>query len=120
MEFTDRQVKEYAANNIAENMLTQVDSDGLSTTLIEAIVDHQRDEAKALQHKDKYVQMKNRSHDIRKTMKGWELLIKWKDKSESLIKLADTKESHPVEVAEYARTEVLTRNLLLNGGSPIP
>ena len=35
--------------------------------------------------------------------KGGELLIKWKDKSESWIKLADMKESHPVEVAEYAR-----------------
>ena len=31
------------------------------------------------------------------------LLVKWKDKSESWIKLADMKESHPVEVAEYAR-----------------
>ena len=39
MEFPDGQVKEYAANIIAENMLTQVDSD----TLMEAIVDHQRD-----------------------------------------------------------------------------
>ena len=29
--------------------------------------------------------------------------MKWKDKSESCIKLADMKESHPVEVAEYAR-----------------
>ena len=27
--------------------------------------------------------------------------MKWKDKSESWIKLADMKESHPVEVAEY-------------------
>ena len=40
MEFPDGQVKEYAANAIAENMLTQVDSDGLRTTLMEAIVDH--------------------------------------------------------------------------------
>ena len=40
VEFPDRQVKEYAANIIAENMLTQVDSDGMSTTLMEAIVDH--------------------------------------------------------------------------------
>ena len=32
--------KEYAANLIGENMLTQVDSDGMSTTLMEAIVDH--------------------------------------------------------------------------------
>ena len=32
VEFPDGQVKEYAANFIAENMLTQVDSDGMSTT----------------------------------------------------------------------------------------
>ena len=40
VEFPDGQVKEYAANIIVENMLTQVDSDGMSTTLMEAIVDH--------------------------------------------------------------------------------
>ena len=40
VEFPDGQVKEYAANIIAENMLTQVDPDGMSTTLMEAIVDH--------------------------------------------------------------------------------
>ena len=56
-----------------------------------------------LSHHDKYVQTKNGRHHLRKAMKGWELLIKWKDKSESWIKLADMKESHPVEVAEYAR-----------------
>ena len=40
MEFPDGQVKEYAVNIIAESMLTQVDSDGMSTTLMEAIVHH--------------------------------------------------------------------------------
>ena len=35
VEFPDGQVKEYAANIIAENMLTQVDSDSMSTTLME-------------------------------------------------------------------------------------
>ena len=103
VEFPDGQVKEYAANIIAENMLTQVDSDGMSTTLMEAIVDHRRDDEKALKHHDKYVQTKNGRCHLRKTTKGWELLIKWKDKSESWIKLANMKESHPVEVAEYAR-----------------
>ena len=103
VEFPDGQAKEYVANIIAENMLTQVDSDGMSTTLMEAIVDHRRNEEKALQHHDKYVQTKNGRHHLRKTTKGWELLIKRKDKSESWIKLADMKESHPVEVAEYAR-----------------
>ena len=32
VKFHDGQVKEYAANVIAETMLTQVDSDGMSTT----------------------------------------------------------------------------------------
>ena len=105
MEFPDSQVKEYAANIMAENMLTQVDSDGMSTTLMEAIVDHRRDEEKALQHHDKYVQTMNGRCHLRKTTKGWELLIKWKDKSESWIRLADIKESHPVKVADYARPE---------------
>ena len=76
VEFPDGKVKEYAANIIAENMLTQVDSDGMSTTLMEAIVDHQRDEVKELQHHDKYVQTKNGMCHLRKTTKGWELLIK--------------------------------------------
>ena len=65
VEFPDGQVKEYAANIIAENMLTQVDSDGMSTTLMEAIVDHQRDDEKALQHHDKYVQTKNGRRHLR-------------------------------------------------------
>ena len=69
VEFPDGQVKEYAANIIAENTLTQVDSDGMSTTLMEAIVDHRRDDEKALQHHDKYVQTKNGRHHLRKTQR---------------------------------------------------
>ena len=40
VEFPDRQVKKYAANIIAENMLTKSDSDGMSTTLMAATEDH--------------------------------------------------------------------------------
>ena len=40
VDFPDGQVKEYAADIIAENMLTQVESDVMSTTLMEAILDH--------------------------------------------------------------------------------
>ena len=49
VEFPDGQVKKYAANIITENMLTQVDSDGMSTTLMEAIVNQRSDYEKALQ-----------------------------------------------------------------------
>ena len=77
---------------------------------MEAIVDHRRDDEKALQHHDKYVQTKNGRHHLGNTTKGWELLIKWKDKSESWIKLPDMKESHPVEVAEYARARGIDKS----------
>ena len=103
VEFDDGTVKEYGANIIAENNLTQVDSDGLSRTMMKAIICHQKDEATAVSKSDKYVVTKRGQKKLRKTTCGWKLLIKWKDDTESWIPLKDMKESHPVEVAEYAR-----------------
>ena len=40
VEFSNGQVKEYGANIIAENMLTQVGSDGYSLSLMDSIIDH--------------------------------------------------------------------------------
>ena len=40
---------------------------------------------------------------MRKTTKGWKLLVKWADESETWVPLKDMKESHPVETAEFAR-----------------
>ena len=51
VEFPDGQVKEYSANIIAENMLTQVDRDGVSLILMDAIVDHRVDESTAIREK---------------------------------------------------------------------
>ena len=42
--FPDGQIKEYSENMIAENMLTQIDSEGMSTTLIESIEDFKKDD----------------------------------------------------------------------------
>ena len=103
IEFPDGQVKEYAANIIAKNMLTQVDSDGYSLSLMDSIIDHQRDLSQAIPIEDKYLMTKSGQKRLRKTTKGWKLLIKWKDKSKAWIDLADMKEAHPVETAEYAR-----------------
>ena len=103
IEFPDGQVKEYGANIIAENMLTQVDSDGYSLSLMDSIIDHQRDPSQAILMEDKYITTKSGQKRLRKTTKGWKLLIKWKDKSKAWINLTDMKEVHPVETAEYAR-----------------
>ena len=84
-------------------MLTQVDSDGYSLSLRDSIIDHQRDPSQAIPIEDKYIMTKSRQKQLRRTTKGWKLLIKWKDKSEAWISLADMKEVHLVETAEYAR-----------------
>ena len=84
-------------------MLTQVDLDRYSLSLMDSIIDHQRDPSQAILMEDKYITTKSRQKRQRKTTKGWKLLIKWKDKSKAWINLADMKEAHPVETAEYAR-----------------
>ena len=103
MEFSDGLVKEYGANIIAKNMLTQVDSDGYSLSLMDSIIDHNKDPSQAIPIEDKYITTKSRQRRLCKAMKGWKLHIKWKDKSKVWINLADMKEVHPVETAEYAR-----------------
>ena len=103
VEFPNGQVKEYDTNIIAENMLTQVDLDGYSLSLMDSIIDHQRDPSQAIPIEGKYITTKSRQKWLWKTTKGWRLLIKWKEKSEAWINLADMKEAHPVETAEYAR-----------------
>ena len=80
VEFPDGQVEEYGANIIAENMLTQVDSDGYSLSLMDSIIDHQRDLSQAIPIEDKHITTKSGQKRLRKTTKGWKLLIKWKDK----------------------------------------
>lgn len=55
VEFPDGQLKEYAANMIAEKMLTQVDSDGYSLTMLNAVIDYGKDEAVTVPKAAKYV-----------------------------------------------------------------
>ena len=45
----------------------------------------------------------NGTHRIRKTTCGWHILVLWRDRTETWIPLKDLKESHPVDVAKYAR-----------------
>ena len=53
VEFPKVTIREYAANVIAENILTQVDEDGISLSFMEGIVEFKRDPATALSKDDK-------------------------------------------------------------------
>ena len=100
VEFPDGAILDYAANVIAENLYSQVDSDGRQYMLLNSIVDHERLDS-AVAKGDEFVVVNGKKCQIKNT-KGWKLCIQWKDGSTSWEKLAALKESNPVEVAEYA------------------
>jgi hypothetical protein len=100
VEFADGQRTELAANVIAENMFAQCDSEGNQYLLLAGIVDHRKDNS-AVDKKDMYIKQGS-NLQLRKATKGWSLCVEWKDGSTSWERLADLKESNPVEIADYS------------------
>jgi hypothetical protein len=101
VEFLDGTTQALAANVIAENMFAQVDQEGRRLMLLDEIVDHRKNRNAVLKE-DALFTTENGRLTRRITTKGWELLIRWKDGSETWTKLKDMKEAYPVEMAEYA------------------
>lgn len=118
IEFPDGQVKEYAANIIAENLLTQVDEDGYSLTMMKDILASQKDAQIVVPIDSANVIMANGQSRPRKTTKGWKLLVLWEDGLKSWIPLKDMKESHPFEVAEFARSQDIDKEPAFNWWVP--
>ena len=91
-----------AANAIAKNLFGgQVDSEGRRLLLIDEIIAH-RTSDEAVTVADSVVTTKNGRKHQRRTTKGWELLVRWKDGAETWVPLKDLKEAYLVQVAEYA------------------
>eukprot|EP00957_Ditylum_brightwellii_P129711 9894790-Ditylum_brightwellii.AAC.1 len=97
VELPNGQVKDYAAKVIAENMIMQVDSEGFCTTMLNSIVDWSKVQT-AFDKSDKYIVTQCGRKKLRKTTQGWNLLVHWKDGSNSWLLLKDLQESHLVEV----------------------
>ena len=83
-------------------MLAQVDTEGNHLQLMEGIVDWRRDDSMAIPKADRSVYNKCGQRRLCKTTQGWSFLFKWKDQTESWMRLADMKESYPIETAEFA------------------
>ena len=105
VEFPDGEVNEYSANVIAENMWSQCDDEGNQFLLLDAIVDYRKD-GHAVGNADRYIIVKGKRVP-RKTTKGWHLCVQWRDGSTSWERLADLKESNPVDVAEFAKSRCI-------------
>ena len=102
VEFQDGFIKYYSANVIAENMLSQVDSEGYHSKLLKSISMHSKDKF-PVEKKDILLVTKRDNRVQRKTTIVWKFLYDWKDGSQTWVPLKLLKESNPVEVAEYVK-----------------
>ena len=100
VEFPDGNIKKYAANIIAENILVNCDSEGHYSSLMSCIIDHKCD-GSAVKMDGKYIKSKNGQNKLRPTTVGWSFHIKWKDGTTGWVQLKILKESNPVDIAEY-------------------
>jgi hypothetical protein len=98
IEFNDGSIDVLTANAIAESMYAQVDAEGRAYSLLDQIIEHKSD-GNALSKDDAYLPG---TRQLRRTTKGWKLLVNWKDGSQNWLDLKDVKESFPVQLAEYA------------------
>ena len=102
VELSDGTTEEYYANTIAENLFSQVDSEGRQYLLMKEISDHRHDDT-ALSISEGWITLKSGRQVRKRTTRGWQLLVEWKEGGSDWIKLKELKESYPVEVAEYAK-----------------
>jgi hypothetical protein len=100
VEFPDGQVKSYSTNANAENIYSQVDSEGNFFMLLSEITNHSMDDT-AISIDDKWI-TQGSNKTLRQTTHGWYLQVTWKDGSSSWEPLCNLCISNPVKVAEYA------------------
>ena len=84
VEFPNGEIREYAANVIAQNMYSQVDSQGRSHVILDSIIDYSMDDD-AIPMSEKYVTTKSGQRRLRKTTQGWKLLVLWRDGTEQWV-----------------------------------
>jgi hypothetical protein len=106
-----------SANLIAEAMYAQCDPDGNQYVLLDSIIDHKRLDS-AIRSLDQKVVRPNRHTYLRRSTIGWQVCCQLKDGSTSWESLADLKESHPIETAEYEVTKGLDHESTFNWWVP--
>jgi len=106
VQFPEGQVEEYSANVIAQNLYSQLDSEGHHFVLLEDIIDYEKNED-AVPYENRFMISNNGNIHKRCTTKGWSLCVLWKDGSTSWESLKDLKESFPIQVAEYTVSQGL-------------
>ena len=81
-------------------MLSGCNSKGHHFQLLGEITDHKID-LSAIRIINGFIRSKNGNQVLKKTTRGWKLLVECKDGTVDWLALKDLKESNPIELAEY-------------------
>jgi hypothetical protein len=87
VEFPDGSTDALMANLIAENMFSQIDSEGRSYAILKEIVDH-RTNGHALSIDDGFFIGKGGRKHPKMMTRGWDILVEWKDGTSSWLPLS--------------------------------
>ena len=101
VEFTSGEIREYMANMLVEAIMADCDEEGKTHLLLESILDHRKDQT-ALSKSEGIYKTETGQYRKKRTTRGWELLVQWKDESTDWIPLSVLKETNILEVAQYA------------------
>ena len=101
VQYLDGGTEILTANIIAENMLAQVDEEGHRSLLLDEIEDF-RTTGAAIKESESTYKTKTGVERRKRTTKGWEFYVRWKDGSSDWITMKDLKDSYPVPLADFA------------------
>ena len=83
----DGSIREYGENIIADNMYSQVYSEGFLHSILSGILEFSKDTTAVWKGNQYIITMSGQRH-MRKSTVGWNLLISWKDGSKQWILLS--------------------------------
>ena len=96
MLFPDGTMSQYATNLLAENIWSQVDSEGNRYQLMDHILSHRVDNA-AGKRADAWMVSKNGNKHRKRTTKGWYFEVLWTDGTSSWVPLKEIKRTKPLK-----------------------
>ena len=102
VEFPDREIKEFAANILAENCLSLVDPNSHPSQLLDCITNVRCDDL-AIAKADGYNTSKRGQLKRCQTTVDWNFQMRWKDGTKQWVPLSQIKESNPIEVADFVK-----------------
>ena len=101
VELEDGTTDRIMANKIAANIYSQLDDEGREILAFGDITDH-RTNKHAIPLEEGFYETRQGNKKPKKTTRGWEVLVEWKDGNSTWMDMKDVKEANPVELAEYA------------------